>query len=256
MTVTRGDLDDMFDLTGRVALVTGGSRGLGLAIASGLAAAGASVGVASRKADACEAAAAAIEADGGTAVGIPVHMGDVAAVESLVDATVERFGQLDIVVNNAANALAQSFGSITEEAFDKSVAVNVKGPVFLVQRAIPHLAASPHASVINVVSVGAFFGSPHLGLYAAGKASLWHYTRTMAKELLPHGIRVNAIAPGPFDTDMIPDDPAMREMIASSSPQSRLAAPREIVGAALYLASDASTFATGSVVVVDGGSLA
>ncbi|MCA8930757.1 MAG: SDR family oxidoreductase, partial [Alphaproteobacteria bacterium] len=135
-------------------------------------------------------------------------------------------------------------------------AVNVKGPVFLVQRAMPHLEASGHGSVINVSSVGGFFGSPHLGLYAAGKAALWHFTRTMAKELLPRGIRVNAIAPGPFDTDMIPDDPALRELISGSSPMNRLADPREIVGAVLYLAGDASTFTTGSVLVVDGGSLA
>jgi NAD(P)-dependent dehydrogenase (short-subunit alcohol dehydrogenase family) len=256
MTVTRADLDAMFDLSGRVALVTGGSRGLGLAISSGLAAAGAAVMVSSRKVDACEAAVEAITAEGGTAAAHPAHMGDVAQVEGLVDATIGRYGRLDVVVNNAANALAQSFGEITEAGFDKSFAVNVKGPVFLVQRAIPHLAASGHGSVVNIVSVGGFLGGPHLGLYTAGKAALWHFTRTMAKELLPHGIRVNAIAPGPFDTDMIPDDEAMRAMITGSSPQNRLAAPKEIVGAALYLASDASTFATGSVVVVDGGSLA
>ena len=103
-------------------------------------------------------------------------------VEGLVDATIGRYGRLDIVVNNAANALAQSFGEITEAGFDKSFAVNVKGPVFLVQRAIPHLAASGHGSVVNIVSVGGFLGGPHLGLYTAGKAALWHFTRTMAKE--------------------------------------------------------------------------
>ena len=250
------DVSRLFDLTGRVAIVTGGSRGLGAAISRALAGAGATVMVASRKLDACERIVADIESAGGVAAAEALQAGDVSQCEALVERTVDRFGRLDIVVNNAANALAQPFGAITEAAFDKSFAVNVKGPVFLAQAALPHLAAGGHGSIINIVSVGAFAGAPFMGLYGAGKAALWHFTRTLAKEVVGQGIRVNAIAPGPFDTDMVPQEPVFRQAITDSSLMKRLADPRELVGAALYLASDASSFVTGSVMVVDGGSLA
>src|SRR6516165_9528489 len=151
----------LFDLTGRVAIVTGGTRGIGLAIAEGFAAAGAAVVVASRKPDACAEVAAALSASGADAIGVPTHLGDPDAGKALVDATVERFGRLDILVNNAATALTQPLGEFTLEAWSKVYDVNLRGPVFLVQEALPHLEASPGASIVNVISAGAFlFSAP------------------------------------------------------------------------------------------------
>jgi NAD(P)-dependent dehydrogenase (short-subunit alcohol dehydrogenase family) len=250
----RDRLLQMFDLTGRVAIVTGGSRGIGKAIAEGFAAAGARVAIASRKAEACEAVAREIEGAGGQALAVPTHMGDLAALEELVRRTVERFGGIDVVVNNAANALALPIGSITPEAFDKSIGVNLRGPLFLVQYALPWLEKSAHASVINVISAGVFTSGAFVGLYTAGKAGLRMLTRTMAHELASRNVRVNAIAPGTVDTDMVRNnDPAAQAAMRDAAPLRRMAEPEEMVGIALYLASDAGRFATGQTFVVDGG---
>lgn len=252
--MNRAQLNQLFDLTGRVAIVTGGSRGIGKAIAGAFSAAGARVVIASRKADACEAVAAEIEAAGGEALAVPTHLGDLAALENLVRATTDRFGSIDIVVNNAANALALPIGQITPEAFEKSISVNLRGPLFLVQYALPHLLESAHASVINVISAGVFTSAQFVGLYTAGKAGLRTLTRTMAHELAPRNVRVNAIAPGTVDTDMVRNnDPAAQAAMRDAAPMKRMAAPDELVGIALYLASDASSFATGQTFVVDGG---
>jgi NAD(P)-dependent dehydrogenase (short-subunit alcohol dehydrogenase family) len=248
-----------FDLTGRTALVTGASRGLGLAIATAFAEAGARVVVASRKPKACEEAAAAIRAAGGEAVAVPTHVGRPEEVDALVAATVEHCGGIDVVVNNAANPLGGSIEDTTPEAFDASYRVNVRGPLLVARAALPHLRASRHASVINVVTVGAFAGAAFVGLYTSGKAALWNLTRTMAKEWAPEGIRVNAIAPGPFDTDMMAATlavPEFHRQIVDSTLLRRIAAPDEVVGAALLLASDAGSYMTGSCVVVDGGVVA
>ncbi|MDG2304188.1 MAG: glucose 1-dehydrogenase [Candidatus Binatia bacterium] len=252
--MNREQLDKMFDLSGRVAIVTGGSRGIGKAIAGGFAAAGAKVVIASRKANACDATVAEIEATGGEALAVPTHLGDIGALENLVRATVDRFGGVDIVVNNAANALALPVGQITAEAFDKSIAVNLRGPLFLVQFALPYLQKSEHASVINVISAGVFTSAQFVGLYTAGKAGLRTLTRTMAHELASHNIRVNAIAPGTVDTDMVRNtDPAAQAAMRDAAPVKRMAAPEEMIGMALYLASDAGSFATGQTFIVDGG---
>ena len=199
----REKLSRMHDLTGRVAIVTGGTRGIGLAIAEGLLAAGAKVAVGSRKADACAATEARLRSMGGEALGVPTHMGDLEAVNNLVDRTVEEFGRLDIVVNNAANALTLPFGQLTPEAWDKSLAANLRGPVFLVERALPHLRQSGNASILNVISAGAFLFSPYTAIYAAGKAGMMAMTRSMAANFAEHGIRVNVLAPGTVDTDMV-----------------------------------------------------
>jgi NAD(P)-dependent dehydrogenase (short-subunit alcohol dehydrogenase family) len=252
--MNREDLHARFDLTGRTAIVTGGTRGIGLAIAEGFAAAGASVVVASRKADACAEAERRLRDTGADALGVPTHMGDLAAIASLVNAAVDAFGGIDIIVNNAANALAQPLGAMTPEAWGKSFDTNLRGPVFLVQEALPHLKASGRASVINVISVGAFMFSPNLSIYTAGKAALMAFTRSMAAEYAPHAIRVNALAPGTTDTDMVRNNPPeVQEMMANSSLLKRMAEPQEMVGPALLLASDAGSFMTGQVLIADGG---
>ena len=178
----REKLRSLFDLTGRVAIVTGGTRGIGRAIAEGFVAAGAKVAVASRKADACEEAERALVASGGEAIGVPTHMGDLDALHALVDRTVDTFGGVDIVVNNAANALREDLGRFTPEAWAKSMDVNLRGPVFLVQEALPHLEKSPSAAVVNVISAGAFLFSSYTATYAAAKAGMMSFTRSMAAE--------------------------------------------------------------------------
>ncbi|WCO68431.1 SDR family NAD(P)-dependent oxidoreductase [Iamia majanohamensis] len=247
-------LRSLFDLTGRTALVTGGTRGIGLALAEGLAASGAQVVVASRKPEACAEAEAHLRSRGAEALGVATHMGDLEAVSALVDRTVDAFGGLDIVVNNAANALAQPLGQLTPEAWEKSFDVNLRGPVFLLQAALPHLEASPHAAVLNVVSVGAFLFSAPVAMYAAGKAALLSFTRSMAAAHVAQGIRVNALAPGSVDTDMVRNTgPEGAAAMAAASLMGRLATPDEMVGPALLLVSDAGSYITGQVLLADGG---
>jgi NAD(P)-dependent dehydrogenase (short-subunit alcohol dehydrogenase family) len=250
----RVKLEGLFDLTGRVAIVTGGTRGIGRAVAEGFVAAGAKVVVASRKADACAETEAHLAAMGGDVLGIPTHMGELDALQALVDRTVERFGAIDVIVNNAANALAQPLGQLTPEAWQKSFDVNMRGPVFLVQDALPHLERSDHAAVVNVISAGAFLFSANVAMYAAGKAALMSFTRAMAADFAPRGIRVNALAPGTVDTDMVRANvPAVQESMAKAGLLRRAASPDEMVGPVLFLASDASSFMTGQVLLVDGG---
>jgi len=252
--VEKAQFENLFRLDGRVAIVTGGSRGIGRAIAEAYALAGARVVVASRKADACSETARAIETAGGEAIGVATHMGDLDEVERLVTTTVERFGGIDILVNNAANALALPFGQITPDAWEKSFGVNLRGPVFLMQYALPHLEASPHAAIINVSSAGAFLFSAGIHMYAAGKAAVLAYTRSLAAELAAKQIRVNAIAPGTFDTDMVRNNPPnVQDAMAKAALLGRAAHPDELVGLALFLASDASSFITGATINIDGG---
>ena len=241
-------------MSDRTVIVTGGTRGIGLALAEGFVLAGARVVVASRKPEACEQAAAQLHDLGGQAIGVPTHLGDVDALGTLVQRTVDEFGGVDVVVNNAANPLAQPLGDITVEALAKSYEVNLRGPVFLVQEALPHLKASEHAAVLNMVSVGAFIFSPMLSIYSSAKAAMVSFTRSMAAEFVPFGIRVNALAPGPVDTYMMQQNPqeAIDAMVGGTLMR-RLGSPDEMVGAALLLCSDAGSYVTGTVIIVDGG---
>ncbi len=252
----KAKLATLFDVRDRVAIVTGGTRGIGRAVAEGLVSGGAKVAVASRKAEACAETEQHLRTLGGDdrAFAMPAHMGDLDDVAALVAATADRFGAVDIVVNNAANALAQPIGQFTPEAWQKSFDVNLRGPVFLVQAALPHLERSEHAAVVNVISAGAFLFSANVAMYAAGKAALMSFTRSMAADFAPRGIRVNALAPGTVDTDMVrANTPEAQASMANAGFLRRAASPDEMVGPVLFLASDASSFMTGQVLLVDGG---
>jgi len=250
----RDALQKLFDMSSRVVVVTGGTRGIGLALAEGYIAAGAKVVVASRKAEACVDAEKHLRSLGGEAIGVAAHLGRLEDLDALVARTVDTFGGIDVVVNNAANALSQPVADQTPEAWAKSFEVNLRGPVFLTQKALPHLVVSPHAAILNMVSVGAFIFSPHISMYSAGKAGLMSYTRSMAAEFAPHGIRVNALAPGSVNTDMTrANPPEFQASMANACLQKRIAEPEEMIGPALLLTSDAGSFITGQVLIADGG---
>lgn len=250
----REKLNDLHDLTGRVAIITGGTRGIGKAIAEGFGAAGAKIAVASRKADACEAMVAHLESMGVEAIGVPTHMGDLDSISNLVDETVAAFGRIDIVVNGAANALALPLGHLTKEGWAKSLDTNLRGPAFLVERALPHLEASGNAAVLNIISAAAFLFNPHGAMYSAGKAGLMGLTRSMAAAFAAKGIRVNALAPGTVMTDMVMNNtPEAVESMQKAAFMRRGADPDEMVGPALLLCSDAGSFITGQALIADGG---
>ncbi|WP_077101618.1 SDR family NAD(P)-dependent oxidoreductase [Mycobacterium terramassiliense] len=253
--MTNDVLGPLFDLAGRTAIVTGGTRGIGLAIAEALVQCGANVCVASRKPEACAAAADNLRSlGGGAALGVPTHLGDLEAIDQLVAVTVDEFGGIDIVINNAANALALPLGEITPQAWAKSFSVNLQGPVFLVQAALPYLRKSQHAAILNMVSAGAFIFSPMVSMYSAAKAAMVSFTRSMAAEFAAQGIRVNALAPGSVDTDMVRGNPPeFIEAMKASALLQRIAAPSEMIGPALLLVSDAGSFITGQTLIADGG---
>ena len=244
-----------FDLSGRVALVTGGSRGLGRAMVLGFAEAGADVVVSSRKFEACEAVAREVEALGRTALPYACHVGHWNELDGLVDAAYDRFGQVDVLVNNAGmSPLYPDPASVTEELYDKVLDVNLKGPFRLSALVGTRMVASGRGgSIINVSSIGAVRPSAHIVPYAAAKAGLNAMTAGFAKAFGPT-VRVNCIMPGSFLTDVTKawDMDAFEEQAAGFALQ-RGGEPDEIVGAALYFASDASSYTTGSVLTVDGG---
>lgn len=247
-------LRTLFDMSGRVVIVTGGTRGIGRSLAEGYAAAGAKVVVASRKPEACRETEEHLRSMGAEALGVPTHLGDLEALGTLVCRAVDAFGGVDVVVNNAANALALPLGQYTPEAWAKSMEVNLRGPVFLVQEALPHLKRSRHAAVLNVVSGAAFLFSSTVSLYAIAKAGLVAATRAMAAEFQRFGIRVNALSPGTVDTDMLrKNPPEAQAMMTGIQLMPRVAHPDEMVGPALMLTSDAGSFITGHVVFADGG---
>jgi NAD(P)-dependent dehydrogenase (short-subunit alcohol dehydrogenase family) len=247
---------DLFDLTDRVALVTGGSRGLGRSAVLALANAGAHVVIASRKLDACEAVAAEVEALGREALPVGCHVGRWDELDALVDAAYARFGRVDILVNNAGMSPPYPDPeSITEELYDKVLAVNLKGPFRLSATIGTRMVRDGGGSIINVTSIGAERPTGDVITYAAAKAGLNAMTVGFAHAFGPD-VRVNAIMPGPFLTDIATawDLDAFGQR-AQAFPLKRGGQPDEIAGAILYFASAASSFTTGSILAVDGGAM-
>jgi len=254
-------LTKLFDLTGRVAIVTGATKGLGRAMALGLAEAGASVVVSSRKQDACEQVAKEIAAaTGRPTLGAACHVGDWDAIAGFVERVYGHFGRVDILINNAGiHPGPMTVIDMTSEFLDKLFAVNLKGPVRMAGLVAPGMGRQGGGSIINVATIGAYSGGAGVGAYTSVKAALINFTKVMAKEWAPLGVRVNALSPGPFDSEMMRGaermDPGYNDRAGAATMQRRVAATREIAGAAVYLASDASSFVTGEDHVVAGGML-
>ncbi len=248
----------LFDLAGRVVLVTGASRGLGKAIALGVADAGADVVASSRNLAACEPVAAEIAALGRQALAVACDVKNWRDIDALVERTYERFGRCDVLINNAGITQNPLPLTATSSAmFDEFFGVNVKGPMRLAALVAPRMGAAGGGAIINVVSIGGLKPGPNMGMYCASKAALQALTRVMAAEWASLGVRVNALAPGPFMTDMMRDlerdTPGFLQHSATVTMQKRVADPKEIVGAVLFLASDAGSFVTAETLSVSGG---
>jgi NAD(P)-dependent dehydrogenase (short-subunit alcohol dehydrogenase family) len=248
----------MPELDGKVALITGGSKGIGRAIALAFADAGADVAVAARGPEALEKAAREVEERGRRAVAIPADVADPAQVEPLIERTTSQLGGLDILVNNAGAApFFSHIESIRVEGFEKYFRVNFLSAVYCTRAAGKILLARGQgASVINVASVAAFIASPGLTYYSTAKAAMVNLTRTVAREWAGFGVRVNAIAPGWIETELnegARQDPGFYTSARDSIPMGRWGTADEVAAVARFLASDAASFMTGSVVVVDGG---
>jgi NAD(P)-dependent dehydrogenase (short-subunit alcohol dehydrogenase family) len=250
-------LPNRFDLTGQVAVITGASRGIGATLAEAFAAAGARLVLAGRKIEGLESVAAGIRADGGEVLCVACHTGRQADTEEVAARAHAEFGGIDVLVNNAATN--PHFGPILEAQeshWDKTLEVNVKGYFHMVQACVPRMRERGGGRIVNVASVAGMVPHTGLGLYGVTKAAVLMLTRTLAAELAKDHIRVNAIAPGLIQTrfsEALWSTPEMRERALDSIPQHRIGQTEDLVGAVLYLASEASSFTTGSVLVIDGG---
>ncbi|MGE0483995.1 MAG: SDR family NAD(P)-dependent oxidoreductase [Gammaproteobacteria bacterium] len=253
---------NLFDLTGKVALITGSSKGIGRAIAEEMARHGAQVVISSRKGDVCEEVAAAIntelEGQAGGAVAIPANISSREAIEHLVAETRRQLGHIDIVVCNAAvNPAYGPMSKLPDSAFEKILSVNIMSNHWLIQAVLPEMIERRDGAVIVVSSVGGIRGSEVLGAYCISKAADLQLVRNLAVENGPHNIRVNAISPGLVRTDFaraLWEDPEFLAKRTQFDPLRRIGEPRELAGIAVYLASAAGSFTTGQNFVIDGGS--
>lgn len=250
----------LFNLQGKIALVTGASRGIGEAIALLLAEQGAHVIVSSRKRDGCEAVAEKIRAAGGQATALPCHIGEQDQIASLYEAVERQFGKLDILVNNAATN--PYFGPIADtpvDAMQKTIDVNIRGYFLMSAGAVRLMKPHGGGAIVNVASVNGVIPGDLQGIYSITKAAVISMTKAFAKECAPDGIRVNALLPGATRTRFAAalfDTPAMRDQFMSHTPMGRGAEPQEMAGAVLYLVSPAASYTTGVALNVDGGYLA
>jgi NAD(P)-dependent dehydrogenase (short-subunit alcohol dehydrogenase family) len=249
----------LFDLTGRVVIVTGSTKGIGRAMASGLAAAGATVVVSSRKQELCEQVAAEVTAETGReALGLACHVGDWDAIPGFVDQVHTRLGRIDVLVNNAGISPARINASeMTLDFWRKCFSVNLEGPLRLSQCVAPIMRDQGGGSIVNIGTMAAYSGGANVIAYGASKAGLLNATKSMAQEWAPWKVRVNILSPGPFQSEMVDgaarQSPGFKELIAGGTMQGRIADPHEIVGPVIYLASDASSFVTGDDISVSGG---
>jgi NAD(P)-dependent dehydrogenase (short-subunit alcohol dehydrogenase family) len=244
------------DLSGKVAVINGASRGIGEAIARGLAECGAQVVLSSRKQESVQEVADSIVADGGQAVANACHAGELADIERLFDEVGSEFGRLDILVNNAAtNPYYGPAAELPPDAFDKTVDVNLKGPYYLMSGAVPLMMQSGGGSIVNTASIAALVSMPGQAVYAMTKAGLVSLTKSFAREYGPAGIRVNAILPGVVETRLasaLVEDPKVQKWI-SRLPVPRVGQPDDMVAGVLYLISDHAAYTTGTTLVMDGG---
>jgi len=249
--------NELFDLSGKVALITGASRGIGLAIAEAFSTAGARVVLSSRKQEDLNEAAERINSAGGDAIPIAAHTGDSEAVAHLVDNVIESFGGVDILVNNAATN--PHFGPILtaeESHWDKILDVNIKGYFRMVKACVNSMRERGGGKVINMASIAGLQPDLGMGIYSVSKAGVLMLTKVLAVELADDNIQVNAIAPGLIKTKfsrILWDTPDIHNSAIKAIPQGRIGLPEEVTGIALYLASSASSFTTGGVFIVDGG---
>ncbi len=249
-----------FSLAGKVAVVTGSSRGIGRAIAEGMAGAGAAVTVNGRNPETTQAVAGGIAGAGGKSLAVPADVGKVADIERLIKSTVATFGRLDILVNSAGiSPHYKPAETMTEAEWDEVIAVNLKGVFLCCQAAGRVMIPQKSGRIINISSIGGQVALPRLIAYCAAKGGIDQLTRVLAVEWAPHHILVNAISPGYIDTDLtkgLRQNPARRDALLRQVPLGRLGKPDEIAGAAIYLASDAASYVTGQTLDVDGGWLA
>jgi NAD(P)-dependent dehydrogenase (short-subunit alcohol dehydrogenase family) len=252
-------MNQLFDLTGKVVVVTGSGRGLGKAIAVGLGAAGASVVVCSRTLSEAQATAAEIAAAGSPSLAVQVDTANRASCEALIVATVAQFGKLDVMVNNAGIDIIEPAEEVTEDAWDQVVTVNLKGYFNCSQLAARQmLAQGTGGSIINNSSIAGDVGIAGLSAYAAAKGGVNQLTKVQAVEWAPRGIRVNAFSPGYFENIMSGateehSRPEKRDQVRSFTPMGRRGRPEELVGPVVFLASEASSYVTGAILLVDGG---